>query len=94
MACTTRTWLGIDRAKRFSIAGRHGRVDLARPMRPARSVGAVGSSKRDKGAPKVNWLQHANSFGDFSNQKKFLTSSFLFSLPTQKPPAAETVETR
>ncbi|GAB2229187.1 hypothetical protein Droror1_Dr00023323 [Drosera rotundifolia] len=58
------------------------------------SVSAVGSSKCEKGASKVNWLQHANSHGDFSNQKKFLTSSFLFSLPTQKPPAAETVETR
>ena len=32
--------------------------------------------------PKVNWSQHAN----FLSQNKILSSNFLFSLSSQKPP--------
>jgi hypothetical protein len=32
--------------------------------------------------PKVNWSQHAN----FLSQNKFLSSNFVFSLSSQKPP--------
>ncbi|WOL11143.1 hypothetical protein Cni_G19904 [Canna indica] len=39
----------------------------------------------DERIPKVNWSDHASAFEDFSCQDKFLSSSFLFSLPTQKP---------
>ncbi|XP_058771804.1 ATP-dependent DNA helicase Q-like 4A [Vicia villosa] len=35
--------------------------------------------------PQLNWLQHANAHRNFSSQAKFLTSNFLFSLPTNKP---------
>lgn len=35
--------------------------------------------------PKVNWEQHATALEKFSCQYKFLSSNFLFSLPTQKP---------
>ncbi|XP_062077326.1 ATP-dependent DNA helicase Q-like 4A isoform X2 [Humulus lupulus] len=35
--------------------------------------------------PKVNWSQHVEAHDNFLNQKKFLSSNFLYSLPTQKP---------
>ncbi|XP_057978261.1 ATP-dependent DNA helicase Q-like 4A isoform X2 [Malania oleifera] len=46
-----------------------------------------GSANRNDKLPKVNWLQHANAHGNFADQNKFLSSNFLFSLPTQKPRA-------
>ncbi|GMH23929.1 hypothetical protein Nepgr_025772 [Nepenthes gracilis] len=54
----------------------------------------VGGSKCDKKCPQVNWLQHANSHDNFSNQNKFLSSNFLFSLPTQKPRSEGTIDAR
>ncbi|KAL0548887.1 hypothetical protein IC582_013364 [Cucumis melo] len=33
----------------------------------------------------MNWLEHLKAHKDFSCQKKFLCSKFLFSLPEQKP---------
>ncbi|KAL5176217.1 ATP-dependent DNA helicase Q-like 4A [Glycine soja] len=36
--------------------------------------------------PKVNLLQHANALENFSSQAKFLSSTFLFSVPPKKPP--------
>ncbi|KAI9103562.1 hypothetical protein K1719_023185 [Acacia pycnantha] len=41
------------------------------------------------GLPKVNWLDHASAHENFSRQNRFLTSNFLFSLPTQKPCSGE-----
>ncbi|XP_015878953.3 ATP-dependent DNA helicase Q-like 4A isoform X1 [Ziziphus jujuba] len=35
--------------------------------------------------PKVNWSEHFKKHNEFLNQNKFLTSNFLYSLPTQKP---------
>ncbi|MCL7028415.1 hypothetical protein MKW94_016663 [Papaver nudicaule] len=35
--------------------------------------------------PKFNWSQHASALDGFSSQDRFLSSSFLYSLPTQKP---------
>ncbi|KAL2593602.1 hypothetical protein AAZV13_12G139800 [Glycine max] len=35
--------------------------------------------------PKVNLLQHANALENFSSQAKFLSSTFLFSVPPKKP---------
>ncbi|KAM6581019.1 hypothetical protein CsatA_004793 [Cannabis sativa] len=46
--------------------------------------GEEGSEKVQ--LPKVNWLQHVEAHDNFLNQKKFLSSNFLYSLPTQKPP--------
>ncbi|KAL6964391.1 DNA helicase [Sarracenia purpurea var. burkii] len=46
---------------------------------------SVGGSTRGDKPPKVNWLQHANAHDNFSTQKKFLSSNFLYSLSTQKP---------
>ncbi|KAF4357186.1 hypothetical protein F8388_003333, partial [Cannabis sativa] len=46
--------------------------------------GEEGSEKVQ--LPKVNWSQHVEAHDNFLNQKKFLSSSFLYSLPTQKPP--------
>lgn len=43
--------------------------------------------KDDDKLPKVNWLQHANAHDNFSSQNKLLSSNFLFSLSSQKPPA-------
>ncbi|CAM8986358.1 unnamed protein product [Rhodiola kirilowii] len=56
----------------------------------------VKSSERstDNECPKVNWEQHAAAHDNFSDQPTFLSSSFLFSLPTQKPCSVETVSTR
>lgn len=45
---------------------------------------AEGLKCNDK-IPKFNWLQHANAHDNFSSQAKFLTSNFLYSLPTHKP---------
>ncbi|XP_052206048.1 ATP-dependent DNA helicase Q-like 4A [Diospyros lotus] len=45
----------------------------------------AGASKNGEESPKVNWLQHANAHDSFSNQNKFLSSNFLYSLATQKP---------
>uniref|UniRef100_A0A803LN05 DNA 3'-5' helicase n=1 Tax=Chenopodium quinoa TaxID=63459 RepID=A0A803LN05_CHEQI len=36
--------------------------------------------------PKVNWAEHVKSHNNFATQNEFLASSFLFSLPSQKPP--------
>lgn len=44
--------------------------------------------------PKVNWTQHATAHENFSCQDKFLTSNFLFSLPTQKPCVREQMNAR
>ncbi|XP_072962259.1 ATP-dependent DNA helicase Q-like 4A isoform X2 [Typha angustifolia] len=46
----------------------------------------LGSSHNDK-PTKINWMHHAAAFENFSCQDKFLSSSFLYSLPTQKPRA-------
>lgn len=35
--------------------------------------------------PRVNWPQHANAIEGSSSKDDFLSSSFLFSLPTQRP---------
>uniref|UniRef100_A0A1D1XKM2 DNA 3'-5' helicase n=1 Tax=Anthurium amnicola TaxID=1678845 RepID=A0A1D1XKM2_9ARAE len=45
-------------------------------------------------APKVNWSHHANAHENFSRQDKFLSSNFLFSLPTQKPSAERMLRAR
>lgn len=45
---------------------------------------AQGLKCNDK-IPQVNWLQHANAHDNFSCQAKFLSSNFLFSVPTNKP---------
>ncbi|URE10634.1 RQC [Musa troglodytarum] len=49
------------------------------------------SGNEDK-SPKVNWCNHASTFEDFSCQDKFLSSGFLFSLPTQKPQTQKSVD--
>lgn len=49
------------------------------------------SANEDK-SPKVNWCNHASAFEDFSCQDKFLSSGFLFSLPTQKPQTQKSVD--
>ncbi|PON33177.1 DNA helicase, ATP-dependent [Parasponia andersonii] len=36
--------------------------------------------------PKVNWSQHIEAHDNFLHQKKFLSSNFLLSLATQRPP--------
>ncbi|KAL7157320.1 hypothetical protein ABFS83_02G070000 [Erythranthe nasuta] len=43
---------------------------------------------------KVNWSDHAKAHNNFSSQDKFLSSNFLFSLPTQKPQIGEAMGTR
>jgi hypothetical protein len=35
--------------------------------------------------PRVNWQHHANAVEGSSSKDDFLSSSFLFSLPTQRP---------
>ena len=35
--------------------------------------------------PNMNWEQHVEAHDQFLNQKKFLISNFIISLPTQKP---------
>ncbi|XP_012071305.1 ATP-dependent DNA helicase Q-like 4A isoform X1 [Jatropha curcas] len=40
--------------------------------------------KCDEKLPKLNWSQHVNAHDNFSSQKKFLSSNFLFSLESQK----------
>lgn len=37
--------------------------------------------------PQTNWSQHANAHHNFASQAKFLSSNFLFSLPTHKSPS-------
>ncbi|KAL8160427.1 LOW QUALITY PROTEIN: hypothetical protein V2J09_001964 [Rumex salicifolius] len=46
-----------------------------------------GGSKFEKVYKKLdnNWAEHAAAHENFSNQHKFLSSNFLFSLPNQKP---------
>ncbi|XP_004485478.1 ATP-dependent DNA helicase Q-like 4A [Cicer arietinum] len=44
-----------------------------------------GNSAQGLQIPQLNWLQHANAHHNFSSQAKFLTSNFLFSIPTHKP---------
>ncbi|XVE93247.1 hypothetical protein REPUB_Repub01dG0173900 [Reevesia pubescens] len=41
--------------------------------------------KYDDTLPKVNWLQHVDAHDNFSCQKKFMCTNFLFSLEAQKP---------
>nr|APZ84616.1 RecQ-like helicase 4 [Zea mays subsp. parviglumis] len=36
-------------------------------------------------APKINWPHHENAVQGYSSRDDFLSSSFLFSLPTQRP---------
>ncbi|KAF8019499.1 hypothetical protein BT93_G0242 [Corymbia citriodora subsp. variegata] len=48
----------------------------------------------DDRLPKVNWSQHASAHENFSNQSKFLSSNFLYSLPNQKPPVEESMGSR
>ncbi|KAH9619809.1 hypothetical protein KSS87_015581 [Heliosperma pusillum] len=43
-------------------------------------------TKFDKKQPKVNLNEHVRALNNFSTQDNFLSSNFLFSLPTQKPP--------
>ncbi|KAF9602134.1 hypothetical protein IFM89_025179 [Coptis chinensis] len=42
-------------------------------------------SSCDGKLPKVNWSQHVSAHNNFSCQNEFVTSNFLYSLPTQKP---------
>ncbi|XP_020110076.1 ATP-dependent DNA helicase Q-like 4A isoform X2 [Ananas comosus] len=51
----------------------------------------LGSSCGTK-LPKTNWQHHAAAFEDLSCQGKYLSSGFLFSLPSQKPCAEERAE--
>ncbi|XP_062218159.1 ATP-dependent DNA helicase Q-like 4A isoform X2 [Phragmites australis] len=44
-----------------------------------------GGSSCDEKAPRVNWPHHANAIQSSSSKDDFLSSSFLFSLPTQRP---------
>ncbi|KQJ82682.1 ATP-dependent DNA helicase Q-like 4A [Brachypodium distachyon] len=44
----------------------------------------AGSSCNDK-LPRVNWPHHASAIQSSSSKDDFLSSSFLFSLPTQRP---------
>ncbi|XP_074275910.1 ATP-dependent DNA helicase Q-like 4A isoform X2 [Silene latifolia] len=46
----------------------------------------MSGTKLDKKQPKVNLNEHVRALNNFSTQDKFLSSNFLFSLPTQKPP--------
>ncbi|KAA8545503.1 hypothetical protein F0562_020287 [Nyssa sinensis] len=55
---------------------------------------SLGGSKCSVKSPKVNWLQHANAHDSFTNQNKFLSSNFLFSLSAQKPCAEGSMATR
>lgn len=43
--------------------------------------GAIPGEK----CPKVNWSQHVEAHANFSNQKKYLRTNFLYSLSTHKP---------
>ncbi|KAJ7946603.1 DNA helicase, ATP-dependent [Quillaja saponaria] len=62
-------------------------------MRQGRTSSAEVPKCDDK-LPKVNWSQHCNELNSFSCQNKFLSSSFLFSLPTQKPHSEEAMAGR
>ncbi|XP_026388401.1 ATP-dependent DNA helicase Q-like 4A isoform X1 [Papaver somniferum] len=42
-------------------------------------------TKSSEKSPKINWAQHASAHDGFASQNKFLSSTFLYSLPTQKP---------
>ncbi|KAF2319851.1 hypothetical protein GH714_019616 [Hevea brasiliensis] len=53
-------------------------------MRQNLSNSGQGNKCEEK-LPKVNWSQHANAHDNFSSEKKFLSSNFLFSLESQKP---------
>ncbi|KAI5430074.1 hypothetical protein KIW84_034593 [Lathyrus oleraceus] len=44
-----------------------------------------GNSSKGVQIPQLIWLQHANAHQNFSSQAKFLSSNFLFSVPTKKP---------
>lgn len=57
----------------------------------SRSKLNLGSSCGTK-LPKTNWQHHAAAFEDLSCQGKYLSSGFLFSLPSQKPCAEERAE--
>ncbi|KAF3337717.1 ATP-dependent DNA helicase Q-like 4A [Carex littledalei] len=43
-------------------------------------------NSKDKKAPKVNWEKHTTAFHGTTLKENILSSSFLFSLPSQKPP--------
>ncbi|XP_002530679.2 ATP-dependent DNA helicase Q-like 4A isoform X1 [Ricinus communis] len=53
-------------------------------MRQNLSISAEGF-KCDEKLPKINWSQHDKAHDNFSCQKKFLSSNFLYSLENQKP---------
>ncbi|XP_059313580.1 ATP-dependent DNA helicase Q-like 4A isoform X2 [Lycium ferocissimum] len=52
-----------------------------------------GSMSKDK-LPKGNLTQHVTALDNFSCQDKFLSSNFLFSLPTQRPCVREEMNAR
>ncbi|XP_061337155.1 ATP-dependent DNA helicase Q-like 4A [Gastrolobium bilobum] len=62
-------------------------------MRQGGANSAAAHKCEDK-IPKLNWLNHANAHDNFSCQAKFLSSNFLFSLPTQKPSYEEPIAGR
>eukprot|EP01018_Ginkgo_biloba_P018735 Gb_33079 [translate_table: standard] len=47
-----------------------------------------GNSECKDNLPQTNWLQHSQQLENISNQNKFLSSKFIFSLPGQNPNAA------
>ncbi|KAI3990902.1 hypothetical protein MKX01_026086 [Papaver californicum] len=49
-----------------------------------RNLSATDTKSSEK-SPKLNWTQHASAHNGFQCQNKFLSSTFLYSLPTQKP---------
>ncbi|KAJ1385672.1 P-loop containing nucleoside triphosphate hydrolase [Sesbania bispinosa] len=59
-------------------------------MRQRQANSAEGVKCNDK-IPQVNWLPHANAHENFSCQAKFLSSNFLFSVPTKKPSYQEPI---
>lgn len=44
-----------------------------------------GASMQANKPPKVNWPHHENAVQGYSSRDDFLSSSFLFSLPAQRP---------
>lgn len=43
--------------------------------------------------PRMNWLEHSKAHKDFTCQKKFLCSNFLYSLAEQKPSTTGAINT-
>lgn len=44
--------------------------------------------------PKVNWSIHDNAHDHFSDQSRYLSSNFLYSLPNQKPSSQASMSSR